>query len=116
MRSPLTIIVACIILIVLIKATYSIHQKAVVSDAKLAQARVELVKLQARNNDLDSQVSELSTDQGIETELRTKYRAVRDGESVAVITGDAGQAAATVEASTTVSVGWWHGLWSWFGL
>ncbi len=116
MKSPLAMAIICVILFVLIKATWSIHQKAVVSDAKLARARVELVKLQARQKDLDSQVSELSTDQGIETELRTKYRAVRDGESVAVITGDVGQTAATAGASTTVSVGWWRGLWSWFGL
>ena len=120
MKSPITIILACIILAVLIKATWSIHKKAVIADTKLVQAKSELAKLQARDQDLQLQVGYLSTDQGVEAELRTKYRAVKDGESVAVIMDDS-QPAAAIEASSsssssTVGVSWWRRFLSFFGL
>jgi cell division protein FtsB len=105
----------CIVLAVLIKATWSIHQKVVISDTKLAQARAELSKLQARQENLTAQVGYLSTDQGIEAELRTKYRAVKDGESVAVILGDDRTATVTDAVSPKPS-GWWQGLLRWLDL
>ena len=114
-RSPITLVVAAIVLVVLAKATWSIHQKVLVSATKLTQAQAELNKLQSRQQTLSAEVSRLSTDQGIEAELRTKYRAVKEGESVAVILDDS-NAAAIATASTTEEVGWWHSLWSFFGI
>ena len=115
LTSPLTLVVAIVACGILAKATWSIHQKAVVSEAKLSQAQSELAKLQARQADLQSQVSYLSTDQGIEAELRTKYHAVKDGESVAVIVDDKNKAA-VVDATSTEQVSWWRSFLSFFGL
>lgn len=99
-RSPLALIAVFIVFAVIAKATWSIHQKAVISEAKLSEAQGELTKLQVRQSDLQSEVSSLSTEQGLEAELRTKYRAVKDGESVAVIV-DSDQTAAASDASST---------------
>lgn len=116
MKSPITLVVAVIIFAVLVKATWSIHQKVLVSNIKLSQAQTELAKLKARDTDLATQVNYLSSDQGIEAELRTKYRAVKDGESVAVIVDDPNQTASMANASSTAAVGWWASILNWFGL
>ena len=85
-RSPLMMIVAIVLFVILAKAAWNIHEKAALSGARLEQAHNELLKLQARQQDLSGKVAFLSTDQGVESELRTKYLAVKDDESVAVIT------------------------------
>jgi len=113
--SPLALFILLIIFLFLARATWVIHQKAVLSAVKLAEEQVEYAKLQSRQADLAHQVSLLSSDEGIESELRTKYRAVKDGESVVVIV-DKDQAAAAVEASSSPSLNWWQGLLHMVGL
>ncbi|MEI6304801.1 MAG: hypothetical protein WCP09_02160 [Candidatus Taylorbacteria bacterium] len=107
-----------IVFIVLARAAFSIYGKAQVSDVKLDQARSELIRLQERQADLSDQVSRLSTDEGVEAEIRTKYKGVRSGESVAVIIGD--DVLSTSSASSTVAptaaVGWFAQLLQKFGL
>ena len=114
-RSPFTIIGAAIILVVLARATWSIHEKAVSTAQRLADAKAELIKLQAHGDDLSREVGYLSTDQGVEAELRTKYRAVKNGESVAVIVDDE-NAAAVAAASSTPAIGWWQRILQGIGL
>ncbi len=116
--SPISIVVGVILLAILAKATFNISVKASQSSDRLIQAQVELSKLNERNNELSSRVQALSTEQGIEAEIRTKYHAVKDGESVAIIIGDA-RTASVNDASTTVKSGmsgWWSRLLHFFGL
>lgn len=100
LSSPLLILGLLVVLLVLIKATWNIREKAVRSAGRLRAAEAELVKLKEHREDLERHVGYLSSEQGIEAELRTKYRAVKEGESVAVIVDDA-QTAAALAASTT---------------
>jgi cell division protein FtsB len=115
--SPLSLVAVLILFVILVKATWSIHQKAAVSSQRLSQAQTELAKLEAHQKDLANQISYLSTDQGVEAELRTKYRAVKAGESVAVIV-DKDQQAQVIQASSTaaVSASWWQKVLHFFGL
>ena len=85
LSSPITIVGLTILIIILARATWSIREKSVASANKLSQAKSELAKLEDHQADIGQQVNHLSTEQGIEAELRTKYRAVKTGESVAVI-------------------------------
>ena len=114
--SPVSLIVLLVILVALIRATWSVHEKSAASIAKLAQAQAELIKLQARDADLSRKVAYLSTNEGVQSEMRSKYHAVNDGESVAVILDDSQTAAAVNTASTTPSVGWWGRVLQFFGL
>ena len=84
-RSPLMMIVGIVLFVILAKAVWNIHEKASISGARLDQAQNELQKLTERQDNLSAKVTFLSTDQGFESELRAKYLAVKDGESVAVI-------------------------------
>jgi cell division protein FtsB len=115
--SPFTLFAALVVFVLLAKAAWNIHQKAILSETKLSQAQAELKKLQDHQTDINRQIGYLSTDEGIVAELKTKYRAVKPGESVAVIV-DKDQTAAIAEASSSqpVKTSWWQGVWRWLGL
>lgn len=114
--SPLALIVAVIVLVILSRAAWSIHEKASMASQKLASEQDQLTKLDAEQNTLSSQVAYLSTDQGVEAELRTKFKAVKDGEQVAVIVDSDSQTAAAAEATSTQSISWWGRVLRFFGL
>ena len=124
--SPLPLVVLLIAIVVLTRAAYGIHEKAAASAEKLSQAENELAKEEAHESDLKNKVSSLSTDDGIEAELRTKYRAVKDGESVAVIVdgtpsagGDASSTSLSASADAAAmeaSLPWWDKLLNFIGL
>lgn len=128
MSSPLVMVGLIVLFVLLLRGVRSIHEKASLSAEKLKSAELELAKLQDHERDLSSQIGYLSTEQGIEAELRTKYRAVREGESVAVIIGDQASSssatstaavAAVATATTTASSGsggFFHGILQWLGL
>ncbi len=61
------------------------REKLTLSKTRLETTAMELTKLEDHQDDLANKIKYLSTEQGIEAELRTKYRAIREGESVAVI-------------------------------
>lgn len=110
--SPISLVVAGIVLVVLVKATWNISSKTIQSAEKLAQAQAELARLNERQSELQGRVGLLSTDQGIEAEIRTKFRAVREGESVAVIVDeDDGPAVALLGSENIISTstdGWFR--------
>lgn len=119
--SPLATLVLILLAFILGRALFNIYQKAGISEAKLIQARQELVKLTARHDEVSTKVENLSTEQGIETEVRTKYHAVKQGESVAVIVDDsqsANVASASTSGSGSLSVptsSWWRKVLRVFG-
>ena len=115
MRSPMVLLIVLVAFIFLSRSVWGMYKKAQISDERLAQARQALSDLNQHKEDLASKVAYLSTDQGIESEIRTKFRAAADGESIAVIVGDT-QVAAVSEASTTVKVSWWRRLFQSLGL
>jgi len=88
--SPVALVVLVIVCAMLAKAVYNIHSKQVISSERLEMAQAELEKLKVRKDELDRNLRALSSEQGVEAELRTKYRAVKSGESVAVIVANDG--------------------------
>jgi hypothetical protein len=120
LQSPLVLVGVLVLFIILAKATWNIHEKASLSETKLSQMQLEFQKTGDHQRDLEKQVSYLSSEQGIESELRSKYRAVKNGESVAVIVDDE-QTAAAANASNTngamsQNVGWFRRLLQGIGL
>jgi cell division protein FtsB len=118
MSSPFFLIVILIVFVVLARAAWGIHDKAVMSSTKLDQAQAEFAKLKSRESDLQNQVGRLSTDQGVEAEIRTKFKGVRVGESLAVIVSN-DETASVGDSSTTEAVetvGWFKRLLQKIGL
>ncbi|OHA16424.1 MAG: hypothetical protein A3C79_02260 [Candidatus Taylorbacteria bacterium RIFCSPHIGHO2_02_FULL_45_28] len=111
--SPFSVIAMVIVVFVLARASFNIYGKVETSAAKLNQAQTNLAKIIEYQADISRKVGYLSTDQGIETEIRTKYHAVKDGEEVAVVVDDP-QSAKTIQATSSVvatpPLGFWARL------
>jgi len=125
--SPLAIVAVFIVLTFLARAVWNINSKVKTSALKLNQAQTELSKLQTHQVDISNEVSKLSTNEGIESELHTKYRAVKNGESVAVIVGDTDSASSSnnssrlgndlsANAGSADSSSWWQRMLQTIGL
>ncbi|MEN9524373.1 MAG: hypothetical protein RL536_442 [Candidatus Parcubacteria bacterium] len=119
--SPFSLVLLLVLVYVLGRAVLNIYHKADTSESRLAQAQMELSKLGERKNVLTNKVSQLSTEQGIEAEVRTKFHAVKEGESVAVIIDglqSVSANSATLSSATvsTNSLSWWQRLLHLFGL
>lgn len=117
LASPFVLFFVLIIFTILARATWKVHQKEMLSSSKLAQTQGELERLKTRQIELENQLGYLSSEEGVEAELRTKYRAVREGESVAVIidTSQADVVQNRVNSATT-SPGWFKRMLRGLGL
>ena len=107
--SPVTVIVLALIVAVLGRAVWSIYQKYDFSADRLAQAQGQLADLNGREQNLSESIAELSTASGTETVLRTNFRVVKPGESLAVIVNTATTGPATTTPPTV-----WQRDGQWF--
>jgi len=121
LASPFILIGAVIILFFLANATWNISSRLDLSEKKRLQAEAEMNRLVDHQDRLAAEVAFLSTEQGLQSELRTKYRAIKEGESVAVIV-DSEQPAEIIQPTTTTDTspaekkGWWSNLLHFLGL
>ena len=83
--SPVTIIIFIIAIAFLARAAWSIHGKYDVSKDRLEQAKSQLAALKDQESDLSQSIARLSTASGTEEVIRTDFRVVKPGESLAVI-------------------------------
>jgi len=116
--SPLTLVIALILCVVLVNANRNIYDKVRSSKERLVAIQLKLAESEARKAELADKVAYLSTERGLETEIRTKFHAVKEGESVAVIIDEAKTAAvlnASETQATTTSSGWWKRVLRIFG-
>ncbi len=112
--SPVLLIILLILFLILIKAVLNVHNKAILSKNNLNRERIELNKIIEREKNLESSLGYLKTDQGIENEIRSKFRAVKDGEKLAVIIDD--NQVATTSTITEQNDSLWNRIIKWFML
>ena len=121
-NSPLSVVVALIIFVFMAKSVWSMYDKVRLADARLAQAEGEIVRLENRRTDLATKVEYMGSERGLEAEIRTKYRAVKEGESVTVIIKDAAntgtddQGTLLSQEDSKESLGWWRRALRVFGI
>ncbi len=111
--SPISLILLFIIAIIFIKAFIGVAQKERISSEYLERERSELVRLKNRQESLTKSVEYLKTDKGVEAELRSKFRMVKEGESVAVIVDDETEKLATTTSSQR-EYGFFSSILNWF--
>lgn len=80
-----SILVILLIIGFLAKATYGAYQKKVISQKELDLTMQAYNHLTTEQQNLKGDLAFLKTDEGIDAELRSKYRLVRPGENVVVI-------------------------------
>jgi cell division protein FtsB len=117
--SPFSAVALVVVVFILARAAINIQGKVETSAVKLEQAQAEYARLSQRQQDISRRVDYLSTDQGVEAEIRTKYHAIKEGEQVAVIV-DGSQAANALQSASgtqaTSTPGFWRRLLRTFGL
>lgn len=77
------------------------------------QHQAELESLQSKERDLTEKIGELSTERGIEAEVRNRYRVVKPGESLVIVVEGENSQTPPVDQ---VPISWWARFRSFIGL
>jgi cell division protein FtsB len=80
-----TALVLIIILIILIRSTWSVFQKERGTEGNLSGTNEEMVLLEDRRDLLIKEIERLNSEKGIEEEIREKFRVVKQGEEMLMI-------------------------------
>lgn len=86
--SPVAMSLLVIIFLIVFRAVWGVYNKFQLSKQNLIKDKTEMAKLLTREKGLTSSLDYLKTEQGIESEIRTKFRAVKGDEKLAVIVED----------------------------
>ena len=104
---PILILLLLIVLLVG-KGVWGVYQSERVSLANRVSSEKEYGELKARGESISSEIELLKTDKGIETEIRDKFRVVKEGEQLAIIIN-------SVEKQEEISVrgdSFWKKIWN----
>lgn len=112
--SPFTLVLLFLVLLVLFRALWGVYKKEEISAQYLEKEQEQLTSIISRQKELAQSVDYLKTDKGVEAEIRSKFRVVRDGESVAVILDN--DASTTPPIVTASKKSLWQRLWNAIGL
>ncbi len=108
--SPITLILLTVLMAIISRGLVGVYKKARLSLQNLEREKIELEKLVVREKNLASSIDYLKTEQGIENEIRTKFRAVKEGERVVVIVDNqASTSPLTIATSTSL----WYRVFHW---
>lgn len=107
--SPLTFIVLAGIIAVVGWNTWDMYTKWRTSNEALAEAHIAYKELQEREVFLSQQIDVLSTDAGVEAEVRDRFGVAKEGEKVIVILNEEEQGELVEE-----EVGFWSRVRGWF--
>ncbi len=92
--------VILILLVIAVQGAWGMYEKHLDARGKESQVREELAALNAREAELRTDIEQLSSERGIEAEIRERFMVAKEGEQVIVLTDE--QAAATEVPSVTV--------------
>lgn len=85
LSSPITLVFALIVLVFVARSAWQMNIKSRDIESKKTLADMKLTELQKEEMRLTQDIEYLSTEEGVEYYLRSKYKAVKPGESVAII-------------------------------
>lgn len=80
-----TLVFLCFVVVYSLYSTYNIWHKMKESSVLLNQAESRLNTLKMRENEIKTQISNMSTPLGKEAEIRSKFNVAKDSENVVVI-------------------------------
>ncbi len=109
--SPIVLIALVCLIVFFAHATWGVYQKERDSAATAVQAQAELTRMEDRNAVLTSNIQKLSTDEGVEEEIRQQFGVAKPGENMIIIVGN-NESATTDSATSTQD--WWQKMSEWF--
>lgn len=102
--SKFSLAVLLVSVIFLGRSTYDIYKKYRISSENYATVKKDYDNLKIRKEMLDSEVSRLKTDSGIEEEIRSKFNVAKPGETVVIVVNSSGS---TSTDTTNLNKGFW---------
>jgi cell division protein FtsB len=111
-KSPLVAIFLLLLLIwgciVVVRIYFKYHEAVVFRN----QSQSDLAELKIKESELNTKIANLSTDRGIEAEVRDRYRVVKPGEQLVIVVG---ATSSTTTETVTSSEPWWQKLLAFVG-
>lgn len=97
----------------LAKGAFGVMIKERQSAERLENLEGKSAELNKREAELSAEIARLSTERGVEEEIRDKFSVTKEGEYVAIIV-DERRKATTTDMSTGERIrSWWQGLVGW---
>ena len=90
------IIVIAILFVFIANGAWGMYQKSIEAREKRDNAEERLTKLRIREIELSKDILNLSTDRGVEGEIRDRFMVAKEGESVMIVTDPEAQKIHTV--------------------
>ena len=94
-----TIIVAAAVLLFVARGAWGMYQKNLEATEKRNITEEHLSELKQREAELSGDILNLSTDRGVEGEIRDRFMVAKDGENVMIVTDPDAQKVHTVIVS-----------------
>lgn len=88
--STFSLIVLLIIAILILRGTVGVYLKHSQSQDKVDELSEQIQDFEKRKIYLEEQISDISSEYGVEKELREKFNIAKDGEEVIIILDDEG--------------------------
>ncbi|OHA26784.1 MAG: hypothetical protein A3C06_01420 [Candidatus Taylorbacteria bacterium RIFCSPHIGHO2_02_FULL_46_13] len=111
--APVTIVLLALVLFFLARAVMNVYRSEQNSRRELVNAERNVADLSVRSDFLQREIDKLSSEPGLEAELRNKFPIVKEGEKMVIIVEPA-------EGSTNTSgnskLGFWGRILDFFGL
>lgn len=108
--SKISFVVLFILIIFLARSTYDIYKKYRVSLNEYNSTKRDYDSLIARKNMLDSEISRLKTENGIEEEIRNKFNVAKPNETVVIVIDNDSSSTETDNSKKS----FWSKIWSIF--
>jgi cell division protein FtsB len=95
-----------VVTVLILHGTYGVLKKQRESAMHVKELEAKVEALSNRQAELKTDISKLQTDEGIDTEIKTKFSVTREGEHVAVIVDPKDES----DDSATTTPHWYSGI------
>jgi cell division protein FtsB len=85
-----------------LRSVFNVYSKEKISKINLEKEKTEYEKMSSRKDNLLNSIDYLKTDDGVESEIRNKFRLVKEGESVTVIVNNDSMSSISIGTSTKI--------------
>ena len=100
----ITLVLLALLVLFAVRSVWGVYQKQRESMALRTQAQLYVNELSAREAELHTQIDQLATTEGVESEIRSKFSVAKEGENMAIVVDDEGSATSTHATSSS----WWQ--------
>ena len=104
------LIILLILVLLTAKGVWGVYKSREISYNNKTNSEEEYNELQDRSSSMISEIEMLETEKGIETEIRDKFRVVKEGEQLAVIINSVEDVNGIQESSPKES--FWTKIWN----